>query len=103
TFNYGDSVNFDDTASLRIITLTGKYLAASSVTVNSVNAYTFAAASTGSFAGPGKLNYIGANQLTIANANTYTGGTLISNATAYLLLQNYNGLGTGPITLAKAG
>jgi autotransporter-associated beta strand protein len=41
--------------------------------------------------------------LTIGNANTYTGGTIISNATAHLLLNNYSGLGTGPVTLAMAG
>jgi autotransporter-associated beta strand protein len=104
-FNFGDSVTLDDTAAggLRVITLTGKYLSASSVTVDGTSAYTFAAASTGGFAGPGKLNYIGANSLAIANANTYSGGTLISNSTAYLLLQNLSGLGTGPVTLAKAG
>ncbi len=104
-FNFGDKVTLDDTAAggLRVITLTGKYLSASSVNVEGSSAYTFAAASTGGFAGPGKLNYIGANSLAIANANTYTGGTLISNSTAYLLLQNYAGLGSGPVTLAKAG
>jgi len=102
-FNYGDAVTFDDTAAIRTITLTGNYLSASSVTVQGSAAYTFAANSTGSFAGPGKLLYLGANQLSIANANTYTGGTIISNATAYLRLQNYSGLGSGPVTLAKAG
>lgn len=104
-FNYGDSVTFDDTAAsgLRVVTLTGKYLSASSVRVDSTSAYTFAAASTGGFAGPGKLNYTGGNSLAIANVNTYTGGTLISNSTAYLVLQNNGGLGSGPVTLAKAG
>lgn len=105
TFNFGDAVTFDNTASggIRFITLTGKFLSASSVTVDSTSAYTFTAASTGSFAGPGQLIYKGANQLTIGNVNTHTGGTIVSNATAYLLLQNYGGLGTGPLTLAKAG
>jgi autotransporter-associated beta strand protein len=103
TFNYGDAVTFDDTAPIRNVLLNNSYLSASSVTVNSVNAYTFAAGSTGGFAGPGQLVYKGANQLTLANPNTYSGGTVISNATALLRLQNYNGLGTGPVTLAKAG
>jgi len=104
-FNYGDEVTFDDTAAggLRVVTLTGKYLSASKVTVDSSSVYTFASASTGSFAGPGQLIYRGGNQLTIGNVNTFTGGTIISNATAYLLLQNYGGLGNGPVTLAKAG
>lgn len=104
-FNYGDAVTLNDTASggLRVITLTGKYLSASSVTVDGTSAYTLAAASTGGFAGPGNLIYKSANSLAIANVNTYTGGTIISNASAYLFLQNYGGLGTGPVTLAKAG
>jgi autotransporter-associated beta strand protein len=57
----------------------------------------------GSIAGPGNLNYIGSGHLRINNANTYSGGTLVSNATAYLVLNNYNGLGTGPVTLGMAG
>jgi autotransporter-associated beta strand protein len=101
-FNYGDKVTFDDTASLKVVTLSGSYLTASSVTVNSSGSpYTFQG--SGSFAGPGTLTYIGAGQLTLNNANTYTGGTLISNAAAYVYLQNIGGLGTGPVTLAKAG
>lgn len=105
TFNFGDAVTFDDTAAggLRLVTLTGKYLSASSVTVDGSQVYAFQAASTGGFAGPGNLIYKSSNQLTIGNVNTYSGGTLISNTSAYLLLQNYNGLGTGPVTLAKAG
>jgi fibronectin-binding autotransporter adhesin len=104
-FNYGDAVTFDDTASagLTVINLTGSFLSASTVTVDGNTPYTFAAASTGRFAGPGKLVYKGANSLVIANANTYTGGTIISNPTAYLVLQNYGGIGSGPVTLAKAG
>ena len=101
-FNYGDNVTFDDTASLKVVNLSGSYLSAASVTVNSSGAtYTFQG--SGSFAGPGNLNYIGAGQLTLNNVNTYSGGTLISNELAYVYLLNYNGLGTGPITLAKAG
>lgn len=106
-FNFGDTVTMDDTASggFRLITLTGKYLSASSVTVDSPagNAYSFVAASTGSFAGPGKLIFRGTGQLTIGNANTYSGGTIISNSSQKLILQNYAGLGTGPVTFAKAG
>jgi autotransporter-associated beta strand protein len=105
TFNFGDTVTMDDTAAsgLRVITLTGKYLSASSVTVDSTLAYTFAPASSGSFAGPGNLLYRGSGQLTLANANTYTGGTIISNELAFLRLENYNGLGSGPVRLSKAG
>jgi autotransporter-associated beta strand protein len=100
-FNYGDSVTFNDYASFRIVTLTGKYLSAASVTMDATLPYTLKG--TGSFAGPGSLIYTGPGQLTLNNANTYSGGTIISNASALLYLQNYNGLGTGPVTLAKAG
>lgn len=103
TFNYGDPVTFDDTgvAGNPVVSLNNPYLSAASVTVNSSSGYTFTG--SGSFAGPGSLNYIGSGGLEIDNANTYTGGTVISNANAYLYLNNLNGLGTGPITLAKVG
>jgi autotransporter-associated beta strand protein len=102
TFNYGDPVTFNDTGlGNAIVNLTGQYLSAGSVTVNSSSGYAFGG--SGSIAGPAGLNYIGSGGLEIDNANTYTGGTIISNAAAYLYLNNLNGLGTGPITLAKAG
>jgi autotransporter-associated beta strand protein len=102
TFNYGDAVTFDDNGGGGIVNLNDSYLSASSVKVSHTGGfYTFQG--TGSFAGPGSLIYDGSGQLTINNANTYTGGTVISNANANLRLQNLNGLGTGPVTLAKAG
>jgi autotransporter-associated beta strand protein len=101
-FTFGDAVTFDDVGGGGMVTLASPYLSAASVTVNHSSAfYTFGG--SGSFAGPGKLLYTGAGLLTISNANTYTGGTLISNATANLRLANLNGLGNGPITLAQAG
>ena len=100
-FNFGDSVTFDDSASVRLVTLTGSYLSASSMTVSNTLPYIFNG--TGSFAGPGKLLYIGSGTLTLNNANSHTGGTIISNAAASVMLQNYLGLGLGPVTLAMAG
>jgi autotransporter-associated beta strand protein len=97
-FNFGDSVTFNGNPPTGV-TLTGKYLSASSVTVDAN--YSFGG--TGSFAGPGALIYRGGNFLEIDNANTYSGGTIVSNPTAYLFLRNYNALGTGPVTLAKPG
>jgi fibronectin-binding autotransporter adhesin len=97
-FNYGDPVLFDDTASTRVIHLMAAYLSAGSVTVDSQYKYTFSG--TGSYSGSGSLLYKGTGQLDIINANTYTGGTTISNSAADLYLENYNGLGTGPLTLA---
>lgn len=101
TFNFGDAVTFDDNGAGGTVPLSGSYLSASSVTVSGSSIYTFSG--TGSFAGPGSLLYNASAQLTINNANTYTGGTTISNATANLRLGNLNGLGTGPITMALAG
>lgn len=100
-FNYGDPVTFDDSAGLKVVTLNGTYLGAASVTVDTAIAYTFQG--SGSFAGSGSLMVKGSGELTINNANTYSGGTIISNATALLLLKNLSGLGNGPVTFAKAG
>jgi autotransporter-associated beta strand protein len=106
-FNYGDNVTFDDTgASLNpAVSLSGSYLSASSVTVASANAYTLAG--SGNFAGPGYLMYKGNATgcgLLVMNGNfSYTGGTIVSNAAADLILSQYAALGSGPVTLAKAG
>jgi autotransporter-associated beta strand protein len=104
-FNYGDPVTFDDASggnNTLGITLSDSYLTAASMTVDNPS-YTYSFEGSGSFAGPGKLIYKGSQLLTINNANSYTGGTIISNASAYLLLNNLGGLGSGPITLAMAG
>lgn len=104
TFNYGDAVIFNDTGFANLlVNLQGSYLSASSVTVDASIGIDYVFGGTGSFAGPGQLIYKGAGLLTINNINTYTGGTLISNEYAYLVLNNYGGLGTGPVRLAKAG
>ena len=100
-FNYGDPVTFNDTGAGGFVELTGSYLSAASVTVNSAYHYTFEG--SGSIAGPGSFDYIGSGLLTLNANNTYSGGTLISNATAYVLLENYGALGTGPVTLGEAG
>jgi autotransporter-associated beta strand protein len=98
-FNYGDPVTFDDTASSRIINLSGAFLAAGSVTVDSIYKYTFQG--SGKYAGAGSLLYKGSGMLDIKNANSYTGGTTISNSSADLYLEHLDGLGTGPVTLVS--
>jgi autotransporter-associated beta strand protein len=101
-FNLGDNVTFDDTGIGSLtVNLSNNYLSAASVTVNS--SFDYVMGGSGNFAGLGKLDYIGGGHFRINNANSYSGGTLISNATAYLVLNNYNGLGTGPVRLAQAG
>jgi autotransporter-associated beta strand protein len=101
-FNYGDNVTFDDTGIGSLtVNLSNNFLSVASVTVNS--SFDYVMNGNGSIAGLGELDYIGSGHLRINGANTYSGGTLISNATAYLVLNNYNGLGTGPLRLAQAG
>jgi autotransporter-associated beta strand protein len=48
--------------------------------------------------GPGSLTKTGDGTLALNVANTYAGGTVLSNGT--LLFNNVNSLGTGPLTLA---
>ena len=102
-FNYGDNVIFDDTAGLgdTTVNLAGPYLSAGSVTVSNSGHYAFTG--SGSIAGPGALIYEGSGPLTMNCINSYTGGTIISNAFAWLVLSNYSALGNGPVTFAKAG
>ncbi len=102
-FNYGDPVTFNDSAAGKLVTLQSPYLGAASITMSNTFIYTFQAASLGGFAGPGNLLYEGSGKFAINNGNTYTGGTLISNALAYLTLGNLNGLGSGPVTNAVSG
>ena len=99
-FTFGDKVTFDDAGGGGTVNLNGPFLSAGSVTVNQSSA-AYILASTGNFAGPGNLIYTGGGQLTIRNANSYSGGTLVSNAAAVLRLENLSGLGTGPLTLAQ--
>ena len=104
TFNFGDNVTLDDFAGGGFVNLSGSFLSASSVTVNSQYTYTLESTDgTGSFAGPGGLLYEGTGQLTLNVANTFTGGTVISNASAYVFLENYAALGNGPVTFAIDG
>ncbi|MGA3163114.1 MAG: immunoglobulin domain-containing protein, partial [Verrucomicrobiota bacterium] len=103
-FNFGDSVTFNDVGfGSGGLTLTGPYLSAASCTVAGHFTYVFASTSAGSFAGPGGLLYTGTGGLEIDNANTYTGGTVISNNTGTFKVGNLKALGTGPVTNALAG
>jgi len=107
TFNEGDTVLFDDTASSKFITVAGSFLTPSLMTVDSESGQTYSFSGSGTIAGPGVLVYTGTGQLTLNMANTFSGGVLVSNlinpSAPYLYLQNYAGLGTGPVTLDSAG
>ena len=100
-FNYGDNVTFDDTALANNVVLNYSYLSPGSVTVNSQYPYKFQG--SGSIAGLGSLVYEGSGRLTINATNSYSGGTLISNASAYLYLGSPAGLGNGPVVFGQVG
>jgi autotransporter-associated beta strand protein len=102
TFNYGDNITFNNVgAGNTAVNLSGNFLSPASITIDGSTVYNFAG--TGIIAGNGTLLYKGSGFVSINNANTYSGGTTISNASAYLDLKNVSGLGTGPLTLAMAG
>lgn len=106
TFNYGDSVTFDDTgAGNPLVTLTGSFLSASKWLLTGSTAYAFGG--TGSFAGNGTLvfNSAASGSIQLDLNNTHTGGTVLSNSNPALniYVQKYQVLGNGPVTLAKPG
>ena len=107
-FNYGDYVTFDDTpndqSDITTVTLSGNYLSAGSVTVNSTLGMNYTFNGSGSIAGPCSFIFAGSDPLLTMNCvNSYSGGTIISNSVGKLQLDLYGGLGTGPVTFAKDG
>lgn len=97
-FNGGDNVTFDDTSSRPVVTLVGNYLAPTLITESASQNYAFTG--SGTIVGAGALLMKGSGTLTISNANTFTGGTTISNGTVVLRNAGFQSVGTGPITLA---
>ena len=103
-FTGGDPVVFDDTAINEDMTLSGN-LGPASVTVTTGAAYTFGG--SGSIVGPCSVVFSGtgaplSGEMNLNVSDTYSGGTLLTNG-IYLNLENYAGLGTGPVTLDEAG
>ena len=79
TFNIYDSVTFNATGSAApIVTLAGVMQPSSLLVDTSANDYTFTGAN-GQIAGSTSLIKINPGTLTLATANTYSGGTAISN------------------------
>lgn len=102
-FNYGDPVTFDDTqpGSGGPVTVLTNFTSPASVTITGSLFYTFNG--PGAIAGPCPVWDFSPSHITFNAANAYTGGTLISNANAYIVLANNGGLGSGSITVGKAG
>ncbi len=101
-FNPGDNVTFDDTlntaAGANNNNLVGVLTPTSIYVNNSVSDYTWIG--SGFITGSNSLIKTGTGRLSVnsASANSYSGGTVISNGTVFV--QSANALGTGPITLA---
>ena len=99
TYLDGGEVLFEDTASFAspfTVTL-NTTVSPGSVTINNpIKEYIISG--TGVIAGAGSLTKTGAGALTIATANTYSGGTTVDACT--LTLAKQTGFGTGSVTLA---
>jgi fibronectin-binding autotransporter adhesin len=96
-----DTVTFDDSASNSTVALVGT-LQPSRITVsNSVATYLFTNGGSGVIAGGTSLNKRGSGILSIATANTYTGGTTNSGGGTIDIGGIATALGTGPLVLSK--
>ncbi|HZZ26917.1 MAG TPA: autotransporter-associated beta strand repeat-containing protein [Pirellulales bacterium] len=96
-FFTNDAVSFKDGASTGTVNITANVSAASVQFANSSQAYTLE--STGGFGlVQGSVSITGGGVVTIANNNTYSGGTTLSNGT--LNLQSAGALGAGTLTIA---
>ena len=100
TYLNGGEVLFPDTTGFgvapRTVTLNTTVNPASMTVNNSNTDYTIAG--TGIIAGATSLIKQGAGALTLATANSYSGGTTVEACT--LTLANRTGFGTGPVTMA---
>jgi len=109
-FTPGDPVNFtdagDNSSGENNVALIGS-VAPASVYVATSSSYEFSG--TGSIVGPASAVFDGLNtsgglggEMILNANNAYTGGTLFTNG-IYVDLENYGGLGTGPVILGSAG
>ena len=90
---FADTVGFASPFTVTLNTTVGP----ASVTMNNpTKDYTISG--TGVIAGAGSLTKTGAGALTLATANTYSGGTTVDACS--LTLSKQTGFGTGPVTLA---
>jgi autotransporter-associated beta strand protein len=97
-FLNGDVVLFNDTASSGTVNVVGTVNPTSMTFDNSTVNYTVGG--SGTIGGTASLTKLGTGTLTIANANTYSGGTTMS--AGQLNINNNAALGTGTLTTTAA-
>ncbi len=90
-----DSVTFLERPGPSVVTLVGTLRPGDITVDNTTNPYTFTG--PGSIAGDAWLDKFGAGALTIATANSYTGGTFLIEGT--LNIDHASALGTGRLTI----
>jgi rhamnogalacturonan endolyase len=96
----GDNVVFNDYNYDSTVIIAGNVAPGSVTFANSTTTYTLSAAS-GGVTGPGGLVKTNAGTASLDNANTYTGGTLVSGGA--LLVNNPAGSGTGAAAVTVTG
>lgn len=96
-FHQGDNVTFDDSSTNQIVTLVG---ALAPTSINETAAKNYSITGSGSIAGSASLLMSGSGILTNSTANSYTGGTTISNGRVIVNDSGQMALGVGIVTLA---
>jgi len=97
----GDNVMFNDTAARTNVILAGPVTPGTTTVSNSINHYVFTG--SGSISS-GSLLKQGPGVLTLTNANTYSGGTVINGGTVEINNPaGTSGLGSGPVTINAGG
>lgn len=94
-FLNGDTVVFNNPAAASSVTLTGTLFPVAVDVNNTTQPYTFTG--SGSISGSAVLTKDGSGTLTLANANSHTGGTVLNGGT--LNLNHASSLGAGDLTL----
>ncbi|MEI6074192.1 MAG: autotransporter-associated beta strand repeat-containing protein [Verrucomicrobiota bacterium] len=94
TYANGNTVEFDDTASNTVVTITAPVQPKGIFVNNVTRDYSI---SGSPITGTNSITKLGTAALTLYSANTYTGGTTLSAGT--LNLDNNAALGTGPLTI----
>jgi autotransporter-associated beta strand protein len=97
----GDNVMFNDASSVTNVTLVGSIAPSTTTFSNVVNHYTLSG--SGSIVS-GSLLKQGSGVMTMNNANTYAGGTVITAGTLEINnASGTSGLGAGPVTVNAGG